>query len=68
MIRVFFYFLQDEYCRLWELFISGMDVFLVCFSVVDLEILENVKWNWLMEIWIFFFKVFYILVGIKMDM
>lgn len=60
--------LQDEYRRLRELFTSGTDVFLVCFSVADPETLENVKRNWLTEIRILSPKASYILVGTKTDM
>lgn len=59
---------EDEYRRLRELFTSGTDVFLVCFSVADPETLENVKRNWLTEIRILSPKASYILVGTKTDM
>lgn len=68
MTRVSLHLLKDEYRRLRELFTSGTDVFLVCFSVADPETLENVKRNWLTEIRILSPKASYILVGTKTDM
>lgn len=59
---------EDEYRKLRELFTSGTDVFLVCFSVIEPETLENVKRNWLTEIRILSPKASYILVGTKTDM
>ena len=62
------YLLQDEYRKLRELFTGGTDIFLVCFSVVDPDTLENVKRNWLTEIRILSPKASFILVGTKTDM
>lgn len=59
---------QENYRSLREVFAARSDIFLVCFSVTDLQTLENVKTNWLQEIRTLTPGAPFILVGTKTDL
>lgn len=59
---------QEDYDKLRPLSYPGTHIFLVCFSVVSRESLENVTAKWLPEITHYAKNVPFILVGTKADL
>jgi len=59
---------SDDYNTLRPLSYPGTDVFIICFSLVDLETFRNVKNKWYPEITSHNPKTPFILVGTKLDL
>ena len=60
--------LQNEYPEIRQLVYTGTDIFVVCFSVVQPESLQNVEKIWLPEIRHMAPKIPFILVGTQADL
>ena len=59
---------QEEYDRLRPLAYPGTDIFIICFSTISQNSLDNVRENWVKEVCHYCPNTPFILVGTKIDL